>query len=64
VAERAPDWRAKHGWWQSHPFENPANAEAHARTTAVETLDAFADVTLDSRRDCATLRIGRGGCPR
>jgi cysteine synthase A len=36
-----------HGWWQPRQFENPANAEMHARTTAVEILDDFADISLD-----------------
>ena len=37
----------KHGWWQPSQFDNPANAEMHERTTAVEILDDFADVGLD-----------------
>ena len=36
-----------HGWWCSDQFENPANAEMHERTTAVEILDDFADTGLD-----------------
>ena len=36
-----------HGWWQPSQFDNPANAEMHERTTAVEILDDFADVGLD-----------------
>jgi len=36
-----------HGWWQSNQFSNPANAEMHERTTAVEILDDFAEVGLD-----------------
>jgi cysteine synthase len=36
-----------HGWWQSKQFSNPANAEMHERTTAVEILDDFAEVGLD-----------------
>ena len=38
---------AEHGWWQSNQFENPANAEMHERTTAVEILDDFSEVGLD-----------------
>ena len=36
-----------HGWWCSRQFDNPANAEMHERTTAVEILDDFAEVGLD-----------------
>ena len=37
----------EHGWWQPSQFDNPANAEMHERTTAVEILDDFAEVGLD-----------------
>ena len=36
-----------HGWWVPNQFANPANAEMHMRTTAVEILDDFADIGLD-----------------
>jgi cysteine synthase A len=36
-----------HGWWHSSQFDNPANAEMHERTTAVEILDDFSEVGLD-----------------
>ena len=36
-----------HGWWCSRQFDNPANAEMHERTTAVEILDDFSEVGLD-----------------
>jgi len=36
-----------HGWWHSSQFDNPANAEMHERTTAVEILDDFAETGLD-----------------
>jgi cysteine synthase len=36
-----------HGWWHPSQFDNPANAEMHERTTAVEMLDDFAEVGLD-----------------
>jgi len=38
---------AAHGWWQPGQFDNPANAEMHERTTAVEILDDFAEIGLD-----------------
>jgi cysteine synthase A len=47
MVAKAEELAQRHGWWQSRQFENPANAETHARTTAVEILEDFADVSLD-----------------
>jgi cysteine synthase A len=47
MVAKAEELSRKHGWWQPRQFENPANAETHARTTAVEILDAFEDLPLD-----------------
>jgi len=47
MVNKARELAEKHGWWQSRQFENPANADVHARTTAVEILEDFADVQLD-----------------
>jgi len=47
MVAKATELAAAHGWWQPRQFENPANAETHARTTAVEILEDFADVSLD-----------------
>lgn len=47
MVAKAAELAREHGWWQSLQFANPANAETHARTTAVEILEAFDDVTLD-----------------
>jgi cysteine synthase A len=47
MVAKAEELAKAHGWWQPRQFENPANAEVHARTTAVEILEDFADVTLD-----------------
>ena len=47
MVAKADELARAHGWWQPKQFENPANAEVHARTTAVEILDDFADIGLD-----------------
>lgn len=47
MVAKAEELAKAHGWWQPRQFENPANAEVHARTTAVEILDDFSDVVLD-----------------
>jgi cysteine synthase A len=47
MVAKAEELAKTHGWWQPRQFENPANAEVHARTTAVEILEDFADVSLD-----------------
>jgi len=47
MVAKAAELAKAHGWWQPRQFENPANAEIHARTTAVEILGDFADVSLD-----------------
>jgi cysteine synthase A len=46
VVKKAAELAAKHGWWQSLQFENPANADIHARTTAIEILEDFSDIPL------------------
>jgi len=47
MVAKAKELAAKHGWWFSRQFENPANADTHARTTAVEILRDFKDLPLD-----------------
>jgi cysteine synthase A len=47
MVAKAAELARSHGWWQPRQFENPANAETHARTTAVEIIEDFADVPLD-----------------
>ncbi|MDH3386435.1 MAG: pyridoxal-phosphate dependent enzyme [Gammaproteobacteria bacterium] len=47
MVAKAAELAAAHGWWQSRQFENPANADIHARTTAEEIIADFADIGLD-----------------
>jgi len=47
MVAKAEELARQHGWFQSKQFENPANAEIHRRTTAVEIAEAFADRQLD-----------------
>lgn len=44
---KAEELAAAHGWFLARQFENAANAEVHARTTAREILADFADGALD-----------------
>jgi len=47
MVDKARELAEKHGWWQSKQFQNPANADIHAKTTAVEILESFDDIPLD-----------------
>ncbi len=47
MVNKAVELAEAHGWWQPRQFENPANADIHARTTAIEILEDFRDVSLD-----------------
>jgi len=44
---KAVELAQAHGWFLCRQFENEANADMHARTTAPEILAAFADAPLD-----------------
>jgi cysteine synthase A len=44
---KAQELAKAHGWFMTRQFENEANAEIHARTTAVEIVEDFADIGLD-----------------
>ncbi len=48
MAAKARELAEKHGWFLARQFENEANAEAHARTTAREILAAFEGRRLDA----------------
>lgn len=47
MVNKAIELAKKHGWFLTRQFENPANPDIHARTTAREIIDDFADTTLD-----------------
>lgn len=41
MVRKARELAEKHGWFLARQFENPANADVHAETTAREILDDF-----------------------
>ncbi len=43
MMKKAEELAAKHGWFMTKQFENPANADVHYRTTAQEILADFGD---------------------
>jgi len=47
MVKRAKELAAKHGWFMTEQFENPANPAYHRVTTAPEILRDFADRGLD-----------------
>lgn len=47
MVRKAEELAARHGWFQTRQFENPANPEIHERTTAREIIDDFKDIGLD-----------------
>ena len=44
---KAKELADAHGWFWTRQFESQANADVHARTTAEELLESFADTTID-----------------
>jgi len=47
MVNKAIELAERHGWFLTRQFENEANPDMHARTTAREILADFADVGLD-----------------
>ena len=47
MVRKAEALAKKHGWFMTRQFENEANADMHARTTAREIIDVFKDRKLD-----------------
>lgn len=47
MVAKARELAETHGWFQSRQFENPANADYHRTTTAVEIARDFKDIGLD-----------------
>jgi cysteine synthase A len=47
MVNKAIELAEAHGWFQTHQFENEANADIHSRTTAREIIDAFEGEKLD-----------------
>jgi len=47
MINKAKELAKEHGWYPTRQFENEANADMHSRTTAVEILNDFSDITLD-----------------
>jgi len=47
MIEKTQELAAKHGWFMTRQFENPANPDMHERTTAREIMEDFKGETLD-----------------
>lgn len=47
MVDKAVELANQHGWFLTRQFENEANADMHARTTAREIIDDFAGERLD-----------------
>ncbi len=47
MVKKARELAETHGWFLAHQFENPANPEVHANTTAVEIIEDFGANGLD-----------------
>jgi cysteine synthase A len=47
MIEKASQLAERHGWFLCRQFDNPANAQSHAKTTAEEILEVFGPDGLD-----------------
>ncbi len=47
MVRKAVELAETNGWFLTRQFENEANPDTHSRTTAVEILDDFSDISLD-----------------
>jgi cysteine synthase A len=47
MIEKTQELATTHGWFMTRQFENPANPDMHARTTAREIIDDFKGEKLD-----------------
>ena len=47
MVKKARELAAQHGWFLARQFENPANPDIHARTTAAEIIEDFGPDGLD-----------------
>jgi cysteine synthase A len=47
MVDKTKELARAHGWFYTRQFENPANPDMHARTTAREIIDDFKDDPLD-----------------
>ena len=47
MVQKAIELAQQHGWYWTRQFENEANPEMHAKTTAREIVDDFRDIKLD-----------------
>lgn len=45
--KKAEELAEKHGWFLARQFENPANPDAHVRTTGREIIETFDGMALD-----------------
>jgi cysteine synthase A len=53
---QAKEWVARYGYWMPNQFENPANPEAHRRTTATEII-----AQVNGPIDAFVAGVGTGG---